>query len=142
MTKEEKKELIIAICQYLPYGVWVEFGDGMSAKLKNINLLHYYNNTNTVQELDGSTDLFGDEICVNLEHVHPFLRSMSDMTEEEREEYKHCQTNYEFAYFDNACSIDWLNAHHFDYRGLIEKGLALKAPKDMYGYSDNTTENE
>jgi hypothetical protein len=27
---------------------------------------------------------------------------------------------------------DWLNAHHFDYRGLIEKGLALEAPKDMY----------
>ena len=28
--------------------------------------------------------------------------------------------------------IDWLNAHHFDYRGLIEKGLALEAPKNMY----------
>ena len=28
--------------------------------------------------------------------------------------------------------IDWLNAHHFDYRGLIEKGLALEAPEDMY----------
>ena len=28
--------------------------------------------------------------------------------------------------------VDWLNAHHFDYRGLIEKGLALEAPKDMY----------
>ena len=23
--------------------------------------------------------------------------------------------------------IDWLNAHHFDYRGLIEKGLAIDA---------------
>ena len=28
--------------------------------------------------------------------------------------------------------VDWLNAHHFDYRGLIEKGLALEAPEDMY----------
>ena len=27
---------------------------------------------------------------------------------------------------------DWLNAHHFDYRGLIEKGLALEAPEGMY----------
>ena len=28
--------------------------------------------------------------------------------------------------------IDWLNAHHFDYRGLIEKGLAIKAPEVIY----------
>jgi hypothetical protein len=28
--------------------------------------------------------------------------------------------------------IDWLNAHHFDYRGLIEKGLAIEAPSGMY----------
>lgn len=28
--------------------------------------------------------------------------------------------------------IDWLNAHHFDYRGLIEKGIALEAPDGMY----------
>lgn len=30
--------------------------------------------------------------------------------------------------------IDWLNEHHFDYRGLIERGLALEAPKDMYKF--------
>ena len=28
--------------------------------------------------------------------------------------------------------IDWLNFHHFDYRGLITKGLALEAPEGMY----------
>jgi hypothetical protein len=28
--------------------------------------------------------------------------------------------------------VDWLNAHYFDYRGLIKKGLALEAPEDMY----------
>lgn len=28
--------------------------------------------------------------------------------------------------------IHWLNAHHFDYRGLIEKGLAIEAPEGMY----------
>ncbi len=28
--------------------------------------------------------------------------------------------------------IHWLNSHHFDYHGLIEKGLALEAPEEMY----------
>lgn len=28
--------------------------------------------------------------------------------------------------------VDWLNAHYFDYRGLIEKGLAFEAPEGMY----------
>ena len=34
--------------------------------------------------------------------------------------------------FETYKSIDWLNSRHFDYRGLIEKGLALEAPKGMY----------
>jgi hypothetical protein len=28
--------------------------------------------------------------------------------------------------------LDWLNEHHFDYRGLIKKGLALEATENMY----------
>jgi hypothetical protein len=28
--------------------------------------------------------------------------------------------------------VDWLNSHHFDYRGLIKKGLAIEAPEGMY----------
>ena len=34
--------------------------------------------------------------------------------------------------FDEYSHIDWLNANHFDYRGMIEKGLALEAPDGMY----------
>jgi hypothetical protein len=37
-----------------------------------------------------------------------------------------------FDAYDAHLSVDWLNAHHFDYRGLIEKGLALKAKDGMY----------
>ena len=33
--------------------------------------------------------------------------------------------------------IDWLNEHHFDYRGLIDKSLAIVAPEDMYKYENN-----
>jgi hypothetical protein len=41
-----------------------------------------------------------------------------------------------FVWFDNPIlpteAFDWLNKHHFDHRGLIEKGLALKATEGMY----------
>ena len=28
--------------------------------------------------------------------------------------------------------VNWLLENHFDYNNLIEKGLALEAPEDMY----------
>ncbi len=37
--------------------------------------------------------------------------------------------------------IDWLNSHFFDYRGLLKNGLALKAPEDMYDFSNRSTGN-
>ena len=49
------------------------------------------------------------------------------MTEEERQEYG-------LVLCDELSinQFDWLNAHHFDYRGLIPKGLALEAKEWMY----------
>lgn len=38
--------------------------------------------------------------------------------------------------------IDWLNEHHFDYRGLIEKGLALEAPDGMYNKEESEKGSE
>ncbi len=75
---------------------------------------------------------------------------MSSMTEEEYKEFckiSGLRKKEEGNYFSNHSpewgnsiitervmvrTIDWLNAHHFDYRGLIEKGLALEAPEGMY----------
>lgn len=62
-----------------------------------------------------------------------YLRPMDDMTDAEREEYD--QT---FIYFfgrgrvETKATYDWLNKNYFDYRGLIEIGEAIKAPKGMY----------
>lgn len=75
--------------------------------------------------------------------IIPYLRPMEDMTKEEYQEYIK-MTHYtgvgvlktvlgeKSVWVPSLEKIDWLNQHHFDYRGLIEKGLALKAPKDMY----------
>lgn len=76
--------------------------------------------------------------------VKPYLRPMSSMTEEEIKKYK-ClndalDENYE-VHIDNAYpAFDWLNAHYFDYRGLIEKGLAIEVSEDYKPYKQRIAE--
>ena len=63
-------------------------------------------------------------------YLRPYLRPLSSMTEEEK--FMYFQLSECKSIGGKAEFIDWLNAHHFDYRGLIEKGLALEAPEGMY----------
>ena len=79
-----------------------------------------------------------------IDEFKPYLRPMSSMTEDEQKEFDDFIGIDECAWrgegirgFINQArimdeGIEWLNAHHFDYRGLIEKKLALIAPDDMY----------
>lgn len=119
-----KKLLLVDLCARLPYGVkvYVE-GDWFTDEREPYNT--------TIKASDPSSLIdFVNEECI----IKPYLRPMSSMTKEERTEYLNACGNE----MDNALSspryggIDWLNAHHFDYRGLIPKGLALEAPEGMY----------
>ena len=81
------------------------------------------------------------------ENIRPYLRPMSSMTEEEVKEFNTLvgyEEKDEWIRCNNICGsyginiigcsdmVDWLNAHHFDFRGLIEKELAIEAPEGMY----------
>ena len=88
----------------------------------------------------GECDL-DDNLCKTIYDIKPYLRPMSSMTEKEKKEFQACHCVYELHpdFQPMMCNLanelnmfDWLNEHHFDYRGLIEKGLALEAPKDIY----------
>ena len=45
-------------------------------------------------------------------------------------------TSIGFIHLEAATLIDWLNAHYFDYRGLIEKGLAIEVTKENNPYKE------
>lgn len=110
--------LIKDLCARLPYHLLGRDAFGKTREMKVI----YPTGTIIAQEIDG-------ENCSSCGFI-PYLRPMSSMTKDERYEYNNlCIKN---SSQDTAKSIDWLNAHHFDYRGLIEKGLALEAPEGMY----------
>ena len=122
MNEKEKDLLIKDLCARLPYGIKASYY-GADEECE------------TWDEVDGIA--FGyveiGQYSLPIERVKPYLFSMSSMTEEQWEEYQkirmidwvHGDINGTF--INAGLIVDWLNTHHFDYRGLIEKGLAIDA---------------
>ena len=140
MTQEEKSMLLKDLCARLPYlENWVQF-EG-----KDYIITGYGHGRVSLLPSPFSSAVGP---CPLIEEVKPYLRPMSSMTEEEVKEIQ--KINWQFGKSksgecyvgdadDGYCSVSqmvdilgYLNEHHFDYRGLIEKGLALEAPEGMY----------
>ena len=117
MTREDKDLLLKDLCARLPYRVKILIGDSNTPETfiaTNVERL-YFNGYNGKEKLP-----------------IPYLRPMSSMTEEEENVYNSLNAYDGGSFPHTEDAFDWLNAHHFDYRGLIEKGLALVAPDGMY----------
>ena len=120
--------------------------------------------TTTIIESEGSDEEGYEHIC-DLERSLPYLRPMTSMTEEEiLELYKitydtwYCDSLYykneEWINFrdsiknNNLCFktciwlsninkvINWLLKNHFDFMGLIPKGLAIEVTKENNPYKE------
>lgn len=137
MTKEEKQLLIKDISARLSCGVKLGFENSdLILVPKEFNIYTMQLSTNQIYPKS-------DKVVIghiyNVWNYRPYLRSMSSMTEEEKQEYTSYVFEQPFLQKDKVANlgsvpmcIDWLLAHHFDYHGLIEKGLALEAPEGMY----------
>jgi len=130
MTREEKQLLFQDLSARLPHRVrvkvWLKEGTTEEGIL---DLEHNYG------------DVLRDSFYYNeIKGIKPYLRPISSMTEEEREEYKKLSLivvqNYDSVILPNMNEIDWLNANHFDYRGLIPKGLAISVTKENNPYKE------
>ena len=115
MTQEDKKLLLKDLCGRLPYGVIVTDNRHGNSVITEIDTI-----SNTVYCFDF------DEYAP-IEKCLPYLRPMSSMTEDEKKELFQLMGNG-----TDIKRIDFYISHHFDYRGLIYKGLALEAPEGMY----------
>ena len=120
MIQEDKDLLLKDLCARLSHGIKVNV-----IRSNVIEVVTYINPLN-------------EEIWINdagayidIEEVKPYLRPISSMTEEEEIYYNTVYTRLKF--YEKE---DWLNAHHFDYRGLIEKGLAIKVTEDNNPYKE------
>ena len=119
MKQEEKELLIKDFCARLPYGVKVRH-----EHLSKIGILYDISMCGDIT-IDYSTyNHFG-----NINDTKPYLFPLSSMTEEQKRIYNSiCNMNgWDMSFCEAQELIDWINANHFHYRGLIEKGLALDA---------------
>ena len=154
MTQEEKELLLKDLSARLTYGVIINVHDTFPCTILpyfNIRLNSFVSILSFTEPIFKTKDKLIKRILK--EHTEylefkPYLRPMSSMTEEEFLEYHNIKYNkityrdkwkrIDVGKFHNIGIIpiedylDWLNAHHFDYRGLIEKGLALEAKEGMY----------
>ena len=134
MTQEEKQLLLKDICARLPYDLIVrvlDINDPTYQKDGNLYNIKYLEG-----DYNGMPYLFDvdNQACLSdITEIQPYLRPMSSMTNEETDIFNSDFGGIEDSYNSIEIKrIDWLNANHFDYRNLIEKGLAIEAPKGMY----------
>ena len=121
MTPEDKELLIKDLCARLPYNVicQVEFKESGKYNSKVMLLSGIFTDEAYFTTKGGS--IYSNE-------YKPYLFPLSSMTEEQKQEYQHITERWMYdSSYSISDSIDWLNVHHFDCRGLIENGLAIDA---------------
>lgn len=137
MTQKDKELLRKDLCARLAYGVMCKTNNSdKPQRLKGIikhHKLWWF-------EFDGFRGL----------ECKPYLRPMSSMTDkelatfleirgmnlnsEELQSFREGQTAIVSTLPSYSRHVDWLNAHHFDYRGLIPKGLAIEVTEENNPY--------
>lgn len=149
MTQKDKELLLKDLSARLPYGVKI-LADGRITDIASIKSDGTIFVESETQYEDGMT-FYSKAI-----EAIPYLRPMSSMTGAEKSELELMGFRYEngsiinedateyddyrnhpYTWVDEArCSeiMEFLNSKHFDYMGLIEKGLALEAQEDMYKF--------
>ena len=120
MTQEDKEILLKDLCARLPYNVicQVEFRESGKYQSKSMFLSGVF--TDEAYFTTESGSIYSNE-------YKPYLFPLSSMTDEQEEEYNDLNC-YELGCFPHTEeALDYLIKNHFDYRGLIEKGLAIDA---------------
>ena len=129
MTQEEKDLLYKYLCMALPYKVIIqEFDD------------EYGYNDYELKSIE--SDYFSEnDPCIEgwylnrIENVKPYLRPMSNMTEEEKKEYFNRTMTIDIVKTSKEV-IDYCLSNHFDFMGLIPKGMAIEVTEENNPYKE------
>ena len=126
MTQKDKDLLLKDLCARLQYKVHCRVFKLNEDIKENDDILYGVVGDNVITLKSDKDE------CLMYYQVKPYLRPISSMTEEEKETYKMFFDEDGLLNTSIDVYLDWLLEGHFDYRGLIHKGLALEAPDGMY----------
>ena len=151
MTQEDKELLFVDLCARLSYGIKVK------TPYNDAELIGIIKRKGFKKDVD-YIDAVTNKETYPIRYVQPYLRPMSSMTEEEftkLKEYNELEYDQlDLASFQDGAYkcldfylnevpadvvilvFDWLNTNHFDYRGLIEKGLAIAVTEENNPYKE------
>jgi hypothetical protein len=110
MTQEDKELLLKDLCARLPYGVKAKYY-GPAEECECCDIIE------GIYPMDDEVVI--GQYGLSVDRIKPYLFPISSMTEEQDKEFMNIQIGYP--------SVDWFNKHHIDYRGFIDKGLAIDA---------------
>lgn len=128
MEQDKINLLIEDLSARLPYGVKIDL-NGIRTTLHNIYVYHTYKE-NQIHKLIGEIDFFHDGSFINIEHFKPCLIPLSNITEEQENEFKKLSG---LRMFPNTEIIKWCYKNHIDINELIPLGLAIDATNlDIY----------
>jgi hypothetical protein len=143
MKQDDKELLLRDLCSRLPYGVKVKTILEEPYTLKGLFDTEYGGVMGCLLGKYVPNNVSPKTTNYPLLQFKPYLFPLSSMTEEQEEKYgeyydidlKNSANNLKDRLdgkdvingYPMYNHIDWLNRNHFDYRGLIEKGLAIDA---------------
>ena len=145
MTQDDKELLLRDLCARLPYGVMIDYEshiyilNEIDPACKDIDYI-------TVRIQDVERLMCAESVII--EDIKPFLRPMSSMTEEESDELESITfplMKKDWDGNENPACIRWVDvpkymdfilSHHFDYNGLIPKGLAIEVTEKNNPYKE------
>ena len=121
MAQKDKDLLLKDLCTRLPYDVIVDYAHNAFDVRKGHYMKHESKCILSCYLLDVFISPRQNE---EGEYIKPYLFPLSSMTEEQQINLTKFVAN---GIHGENILYDWYNKNHFDYRGLIEKGLAIDA---------------
>ena len=133
MNEKDKKLLLKDLCARLPYNVIINCTEEDNEKTN----FDCFLSADMIKDIKSGTEYW---------IIKPYLRQISSMTEKEKYEIQGIlgkdveifddfiniidSSRKRFSFLELQAVFDWLNVHHFDYLGLIEKNLAIEVTNE------------